>query len=83
MKGVLFHQDNAPAHKSAVAMAAVCDCGFELVDHPPYFPDLAQSDYFLFLSVKKKNLSSGNRTPFVSFPVFWCPFYIFLHVFVV
>ena len=27
-KGVLFHQDNAPAHKSMVAMAAVCDCGF-------------------------------------------------------
>ena len=34
-KGVLFHQDNAPAHKSVVAMAAVRDCGFELVDHPP------------------------------------------------
>ena len=31
MKRVLFHQDNAPAHKSAVAMAAVRDCGFELV----------------------------------------------------
>ena len=30
--GVLFHQDNAPAHKSVVAMAAVHDCGFELVD---------------------------------------------------
>ena len=30
---------NAPAHKSVVhvAMAAVCDCGFELVDHPPLF----------------------------------------------
>ena len=35
MKGVLFHHDNAPAHKSVVAMAAVHDCGFELVDHPP------------------------------------------------
>ena len=36
MKGVLFHQDNATAHKSVVAMAAVHDCDFELVDHPPY-----------------------------------------------
>ena len=27
--------DNAPA-QSVVAMAAVRDCGFELVDHPPY-----------------------------------------------
>ena len=34
MKGVLFHQDNAHAHKSVAAMAAVHDCGFELVDHP-------------------------------------------------
>ena len=33
-KGVLFHEDNAPAHKSVVAKAAVRDCDFELVDHP-------------------------------------------------
>ena len=40
MKGVLFRQDNAPAHKSVVAVAVVRDCGFERVDHPPYSPDL-------------------------------------------
>ena len=66
-KGVLFHQDNAPALKSVVAMAAVHDCGFELVDHPPYSPDLAPSDYFLFPNMKKK-LSWWHRTPFVIFP---------------
>ena len=53
MKGVLFHQDNAPAHKSVVAMAAVRDSGFELVDHPLYSPDLAPSDYFMFPNMKK------------------------------
>ena len=52
-EGVSFHQDNAPTHKSVVAMAAVCDSGFELVDHPPYSPDLAPSDYFLFPNLKK------------------------------
>ena len=46
MKGVLFHQDNATAHISVVAMAAVHDCGIELGDHPPYSPDLAQSTIF-------------------------------------
>ena len=51
-KGVLFHQDNAPAHKSVVAMAAVRDCGFELVDRPLYSPDLAPSSYFLFPNMK-------------------------------
>ena len=52
-KGVLFHQDNAPAHKSVVAMAAGHDCGFELIEHPPYSPDLAPSDCFLFPNMKK------------------------------
>ena len=52
-KGVLLHQDNAPAHKSLVAMSAVHDCGFELIDHPPYSPDLAPSDFFLFANLKK------------------------------
>ena len=46
--GVLFHQDNAPAHKAAVAMAAIQETGFELLDHPPYSPDLAPSDFYLF-----------------------------------
>ena len=41
------------SHKSLVAMSAVHDCGFELIDHPPYSPDLAPSDYFLFPNLKK------------------------------
>ena len=52
-KGVLFHQDNAPAPKAVFAMAAMHVCGFELVDCPPYSPDLAPSDYFLFPNRKK------------------------------
>ena len=52
-KGVLFHQDNAPAHKAAVSMATIHQCGFEIVPHPPYSPDLAPSDYHLFPNLKK------------------------------
>ena len=52
-KGVLFHQDNAPVHKSVVAMATLHDCGFELIQHPPYSPDLAPSDFHLFPNMKK------------------------------
>ena len=29
------------------------DCGFELVDHPPYSPDLVPSKYFLFPNMNK------------------------------
>ena len=50
---VLLHQDNAPAQKSLVAMTAVHDCGFELIDHPLYSPDLAPLNYFLFPKLKK------------------------------
>ena len=53
MSKVLLHQDNASDHKSLVAMSAVHDCGFALIDHPPYSPDLAPSDYFLFPNLKK------------------------------
>jgi len=50
--GVLLHRDNAPAHTSAVAMATIRECGFELLSQPPYSPDLAPSDYHVFQSLK-------------------------------
>ena len=51
-KGVLFHQDNAPVHKSVIAMAAIHDCGFKSIAHPPYSPDLAPSDFHQFPKLK-------------------------------
>ena len=68
-KGALLHQDNAPAHKSLVAMSAVHDCGFELIDHPPYSPDLAPSDYFLFPYLKNILLENGTKVMMTSFPL--------------
>jgi histone-lysine N-methyltransferase SETMAR len=47
-KGVLLMHDNARAHTSQVAMAAATDCVFEILPHPPYSPDLASSDFYLF-----------------------------------
>lgn len=47
-RGVLLLHDNAPVHKSHVAMAALRNCGYETLNHPPYSPDLAPSDYYLF-----------------------------------
>ena len=51
-KAILFHQDTATAHRSVVAMSIVHDCEFELIDYPLYHPNLALSDYFLFLNIK-------------------------------
>ena len=53
-RGVLLQQDNAPVHSSKVAMQSVRDCGFELLPHPPYSPDLAPTDFFLFSKLKKE-----------------------------
>ena len=51
-KKVLFHHDNAPAHTSSIATAKLFDLRYEILPHPPYSPDLAPSDYFLFLNMK-------------------------------
>lgn len=52
-RGVLFLQDNAPVHTARVARRALAETGFEEINHPPYSPDLAPSDYFLFSNLKK------------------------------
>ena len=52
-RGILFHQDNAPAHTSMAAMATIHDCRFEFVPHPPYSPDLAPADFHIFPQMKK------------------------------
>ncbi|GBP28354.1 Histone-lysine N-methyltransferase SETMAR [Eumeta japonica] len=45
---MLFLQDNASVHTARVSRQALKDTGFSEIDHPPYSPDLAPSDYFLF-----------------------------------
>lgn len=52
-KGILFLQDNAPAHKATRTSDVLKDLGFKCIEHPPYSPDLAPSDYFLFPNLKK------------------------------
>ena len=39
-------------HKSRVVQAAIRKCKFEQLNHPPYSPDLAPSDYYLFRNLK-------------------------------
>jgi len=51
-KKIIFHQDNAPAHKSVLAMGKLRDLHYELLEHPPSSPDLAPSDFCLFLKLK-------------------------------
>lgn len=52
-KKVLFHQNNARVHTCVLAMTKIHELGYELLPHPPYSPDLAPCDYFLFPNLKK------------------------------
>ena len=51
--GVLLDHDNAPVHMYTKSQAAIRQCGFQHLNHPPYSPELAPSDYFLFRVMKK------------------------------
>jgi len=57
--GVLLLHDNAGAHTSAVATSAAAECGYELLPHPPYSPDLTPSDFCLF-PLPKEHLSGTH-----------------------
>ena len=51
-KKVLFHQGNAPYHKSMKTMVKLNELSFKLLPHPPHSPDLAPSDYWLFTGLE-------------------------------
>ena len=51
-RGVRLLQDNAPVHNLHVAQTETRSCGYEILPHPPYSPDLAPSDFHLFPTMK-------------------------------
>lgn len=48
LKGIILHWDNARPHTSAMTRGELHDLGIRLLPHPPYSPDIAPSDFFLF-----------------------------------
>ena len=43
-----FHQDNTPVHNSILVTHYLTKMGIKTVRHPPYSPDLAPCDFWLF-----------------------------------
>ncbi|KAJ4452248.1 hypothetical protein ANN_03766 [Periplaneta americana] len=58
--GVVLLRDNARPHTARRTAAVLTEFEWKLFDHPPYSPDLAPSDFHVFLHLKKF-LSSGER----------------------
>ena len=52
-KKVLVQQDNARCHMSIAMRAKLHELHLELHPHPPYCPDVAPSDYWLFADIKR------------------------------
>jgi len=50
----LFFHDNALAHRTLASQKKLAYLGFQCLDHAPYSPDLAPSDYHLFSGLKKQ-----------------------------
>jgi hypothetical protein len=53
-KGVLFLHNSVPANRALATQKKLAYLGFQYLDHPPYYPDLAPSDYRLFPGLKNK-----------------------------
>jgi histone-lysine N-methyltransferase SETMAR len=51
---VLFSHDNTPTHRALATQKKLVYLGFQYHDHPPYFPDLAPSDYHLVPGLKNQ-----------------------------
>ena len=51
--------DNAPAHKSATVQEYLKESGLDVLDHPPYSPELFPCDFWLFPRLKE--MLAGHR----------------------
>ena len=48
---VFFH-DSARPHVAKLSRQKIAELGWEVLPHPPYLPDLAPSDYHIFLDLR-------------------------------
>ena len=58
-KSWLLHHDNAPAHNALSIRQFLAENNIAVLEQPPYLPDLAPCDFFLF--PKLKGVIKGTR----------------------
>jgi len=51
---IILHQDSAPAHRAKSTQLEISLLGFEILEHPPYSPDLAPMDFRVFPELKSQ-----------------------------
>lgn len=60
---IILHHDNASSHTSRETKAYLDTQKIELMGHPPYSPDLAPNDFYLFPTIKDKLRGQRFATP--------------------
>jgi histone-lysine N-methyltransferase SETMAR len=50
----MFHWDNAQVHTAEKVQRFLAKKQIQVIPHPPYSPDLAPADYFLFPTLKRE-----------------------------
>ncbi len=53
LRGLILHHDNARPHTAAITREYLEELNVKTMPHPPYSPDLAPCDFWLFRNLKK------------------------------
>ncbi len=59
---VYIHQDNASPHTATISLTLMGESDLLMLPHPPYSPDLAPCDFFLFPYLKRQLHGQRFRT---------------------
>ena len=57
--GVIFHHDNAKPHTAKITEEKLSELQWDVLPQPPYSPDIAPSDFYLFRSLQ--NSLNGKK----------------------
>ncbi|CAH1989497.1 unnamed protein product [Acanthoscelides obtectus] len=62
-KRIILHQDNASSHTAQNTRQYLTEENVELLDHPPYSPDLTPNDFFTFPKIKNRLRGQRFQSP--------------------
>ncbi|XP_050296406.1 histone-lysine N-methyltransferase SETMAR-like [Anthonomus grandis grandis] len=60
---IILHQDNASSHTARKTIEFLTYQNVELLDHPPYSPDLSPNDFYTFPKIKNELRGQRFQTP--------------------
>ncbi|CAH1972456.1 unnamed protein product [Acanthoscelides obtectus] len=63
LRKIILHQDNASSHTAQKTRQYLTEENVELLDHPPYSPDLSPNDFFTFPKIKNRLRGQRFQSP--------------------